>query len=322
MKNVMLLFLLTVAASCATHTWQQQLQNAIFFGDAAAVKSLLTEQPDAAELNEPFSSGNTPLMLAVEREAMHIAKLLLQHNADASRPGRQGVQPLHLATHPSMAALLLENGASPTAVDSMGNTPLHKAQNAAMAKFLLEKDADASVRNQHGFTPIETAVIDGRVDVFDELADNWVRLTAEGLERLRRLGKREKAMAARLAGYQLPKDVVVKSPVVPAVGKATPGGAKKAPPQPRKAAKPNPSVATPPKPQAQVPTTPRKINCTSCNGTGVWETCQVCYGSGREQTTYQNADGSIETVTHQCTNGCINGKIICMRCTGRGFNYY
>jgi len=288
MKNNMLFLLLTMVVSCATLTWQQQLQDAIFLGDAEAVKSLLTEQPDAAELNEPFPSGKTPLMLAVEREAMHIAKLLLQHGADASIPGRRGVQPLHLAAHPSMAALLLENGASPTALDSMRNTPLHKAKNAEVARLLLEKGADVGTRNQHDFTPIEAAVIAGRVEVFDELAHNWVRLTAEDLERLRRLGKREQAMAERLAEYQLPKEVVVESPV------------KKASSQSR---------TTSPKPQAQVSVVPERRKCTICNNTGQYF-CPGCQGAGTE-ITWEIIGGIEGWVTRTCSLCGGSGELKC-----------
>lgn len=231
MKNIIYFIILLLFFTSCSANWQQQLQFAIEQGDLEQVKILLEEDID---LDITFPNGKTPLSMAVEREALHIVKLLLAHGADVNLPNEDGTVPLHVVTHPSVAGLLLEQGTSLNVTDQDGNTPLHLAKNAAVAKFLLEKGADVKATNKYSFTPIEMAVADGRVDVFEEIADNWVRLTNRNLEKLRRLGKNQVKMAARLSEYQLPQSPVVTNTKTPAGSKvANAEKVKKLPDQPQ-----------------------------------------------------------------------------------------
>lgn len=290
------------AASCISMKQSQQhFLIAIEQGDVAQLSALLEED---INLNIVFPNGKTPLSMAVEREALHIVKLLLAHGTDVNLPNEDGTVPLHIVTHPSVAGLLLEQGASLSVADQDGNTPLHLAKNAAVAKFLLEKGADVKAINKYSFTPIEMAVADGRVDVFEELANNWVRLTAKDLEKLRRLGKHKPAMAARLAEYQLPQRSVAKSTEAPLVSKPVNAGkARKAPTQ---------VDARPSKPQPPIDKT-----CRECQGKGWRWLCASCGGTGQLFQDVPDGYGGTYRNYYPCTASCNGtGKLPCSWCDG------
>jgi hypothetical protein len=102
-------------------------------GDLAKVKAMIRAVPELV-LARDFD-GCTPLHVAVMRDQMDRAELLLPHNADIN------------------------------AKDRVGNTPLHYAASgphAHIVKWLLAHGANVNVRNDRGETPLELATKSGR----------------------------------------------------------------------------------------------------------------------------------------------------------------
>ena len=87
---------------------------AVQTGDAAMVEVLLRH---GADINEPRRDHNrtmTPLQTAVSRNALDVAKLLLEYGADVNLASNSEPPPLHLAAglgYVAMVATLLEHGA-------------------------------------------------------------------------------------------------------------------------------------------------------------------------------------------------------------------
>ena len=79
--------------------------------DLETIKQLLREN---APVNTTDSSGNTPLIYAVQSENLEIAKYLLEHNAIPNMINDDGMSPLHFAVQKENSALyklLLEHEA-------------------------------------------------------------------------------------------------------------------------------------------------------------------------------------------------------------------
>ena len=118
-----------------------------------------------------FNNKLTPLHLASRHGHEDIARLLLEHGADATAQDNNGWTPLHWTSHhghEDTACLLLEHGADATAQDNNGWTPLHLAsQNGHedIALALLEHGADANAQDVEGWTPLHQASGGGYVEV-------------------------------------------------------------------------------------------------------------------------------------------------------------
>ncbi len=107
--------------------------------------------------------GESPLMIAVLRGHVGVAKILLARGADANKPGWA---PLHYAaTHAGSHALaqvelLLANHAYIDAESPNGTTPLMMAAQYGepdVVRLLLKEGADARLRNQQQLTALDFA---------------------------------------------------------------------------------------------------------------------------------------------------------------------
>ncbi|KAH8700998.1 ankyrin repeat-containing domain protein [Talaromyces proteolyticus] len=107
------------------------------------------------DLPHPRWRDRTPLMLAISRHHVSIAKVLLDHGANPNFTGDVKNSPLDIAilnasgTDFTMIALLLDYGANINQRGYQGRTPLYTAilrQDPAKVAFLLSQGADVSVR--------------------------------------------------------------------------------------------------------------------------------------------------------------------------------
>ena len=84
-----------------------------------------------------------------------------------------GYTPLHAAAsygHTELTRLLVTKyGALVNTKDMEGDTALHLAESEEVASLLVELGADPTIRNDLGYMPIETAYIEGWVEVVDYL---------------------------------------------------------------------------------------------------------------------------------------------------------
>jgi ankyrin repeat protein len=117
----------------------------------------------SVNVNALTPQGESPLMLAVLRGHMGVAKALLKQGADVNKPGWA---PLHYAaTHSgpnavAQVALLLEESAYIDAESPNGTTPLMMAAQYGepdVLRLLLKEGADARLRNQQQLTALDFA---------------------------------------------------------------------------------------------------------------------------------------------------------------------
>jgi ankyrin repeat protein len=104
---------------------------------------------------------------------VEVARVLLEHGADAKALDPNNGTPLHVAQGEVVARLLIEHGADANAVDIDGQTPLHSASvsgHAGVARVLLEHGADANSRDDDNATPLHLAS-DYKLHIHGELPD-------------------------------------------------------------------------------------------------------------------------------------------------------
>ena len=109
-----------------------------------------------ADVNAQDNVHKTPLLLALQRDALDIAKFLLEHGADPNTGNSEGNTPLH--------TLLLER-------DNDNNN------NVLILQLLLKHGADTCTRNKDHATPLDLAPYSGKILIAKVLLDH-----ANGLE--------------------------------------------------------------------------------------------------------------------------------------------
>jgi ankyrin repeat protein len=114
----------------------QPLGLASFFGHLELVEYFLAQ---GAEVNTPSRNGLRvrPLNSAAAGQRLEIARLLLEHGADANARQGEDFTPLHAAAENGqveMVRLLLDHGADPRAAAGSGRTPADLAREAGHAQ--------------------------------------------------------------------------------------------------------------------------------------------------------------------------------------------
>lgn len=127
-----------------------------------------------ARIDETDSSGMTPLGIAVKRQNLEMAKLLIDRGADVRAGSGDYGTPLHLAVmgrgpeeeaNVEIAELLIARGADLEALGPIPRwTPLHQAAawgRVEMAELLIKRGANVNSRPRDpgGQTPLHTAVM-------------------------------------------------------------------------------------------------------------------------------------------------------------------
>ena len=157
------LLLLAVVSSAALE--DENLLHAVKSKDIAQVRSLLER---GASLGATAPDGSTALHVAVLRDDLEIADLLISAGADVEAQTRYHITPLSLAcTNGSTAMIrrLLEAGADPAGTSEEGQTVLMTASltgNADALRVLLTRGVDVNVREPNrGQTALMWAASEG-----------------------------------------------------------------------------------------------------------------------------------------------------------------
>jgi len=135
-------------------------------GDAERVRELVTK--DRALANAWSADGFFPLGLAAFFKRPAVAKVLLEHGADATMASRPaGFTPLHSAVADDegpatkeLVQMLLDANADPNARSVTGGTPVHSAAftgNIPVLQMLLAYGGDPSAIDKKGDTPLDLA---------------------------------------------------------------------------------------------------------------------------------------------------------------------
>jgi len=167
------------------------------------VKVLAIEHPQDVN-SRSFIGEETPLHLT---SRVDVARLLIEHGADATAQSNDGTSPLHRASlwgHVDLALLLIEHGADATAQSNDGMTPLHHTSewgHVDLARLLIEHGANATAQSNDGTTPLHRASERGHVDLARLIIEHGADTTAtskDGMTPLHRASERGHVDVARL----------------------------------------------------------------------------------------------------------------------------
>lgn len=141
------------------------------FGRKMVVKALLERKAEVnARRANIIHDQEAPLHIAVEKNNMDIALLLLAAGADINAADSKGITPLIQAIykeHLPLAEMLIKKGADVNRRSKSGETALHPATyhgNLAIVKQLLMKGADVNVEAD-GYSPIDGAMQYSKTDI-------------------------------------------------------------------------------------------------------------------------------------------------------------
>ena len=113
----------------------------------------------------------TALLVACERNDVHITDLLLRYGANPDQKNEIGKTPLHAVSqdgYTEIVKLLLKKGAKTDICSKDGSSVLHKAceyNRIEIASLLLQNGANPDARDNHGETPLCIASRNGKTKV-------------------------------------------------------------------------------------------------------------------------------------------------------------
>jgi len=164
------------------------LHYAAFCGLNDVVKFLAVEHSEDVD-SRSFIGGETPLHLNSRTGYVGVARLLIEHGADAAAQNSNGSTPLHRAPsggHVDLTRLLIEHGADVAARDEYWWTPLHQASewgHVDLARFLIEHGADVAAQDKQGSTPLRRASSRGHVGLARLLIEHGADVAAPDYHR-------------------------------------------------------------------------------------------------------------------------------------------
>jgi len=152
---------------------------AIWYGLEKFVEHLMTK---GADLNYRFRDNTNCLTLAVKKNHLNIAKMLLKRRNVKSKIDIKNktveATPLEfaiLSNYDEMAKLLIDHGANVNVRDSKyRHSILHSACHTGtldIVKVLIEKGADIEAKTHDGLTPLMTAVMFKKVTIVQYLLE-------------------------------------------------------------------------------------------------------------------------------------------------------
>lgn len=145
-------------------------------GQTEAIQALVNS--GKLDIHSRNVSGETALMLAVEKGHVDTARVLVTSGADVNEQDKSGRTVLIVASEKGNSELvqnILELGANPIQKDNEGKTALHYAVakgDAEMVKALLNRGADSNTSDKSGMTPLKSAEWAGRAEIVALLKAN------------------------------------------------------------------------------------------------------------------------------------------------------
>jgi ankyrin repeat protein len=141
--------------------------------------------------------GQTPSHLGIESEYLpqnypRVADIFSERDVHVNAERHDNQTPLHLASHcgkPEVARLLLDHGANANAKDNLFKTPLHRVagghyqsqeDGAHIARLLLEHGADINPHDVNRETPLHSASAFGRLEIARMLLEHAAMKNDQG----------------------------------------------------------------------------------------------------------------------------------------------
>ena len=138
---------------------------------------------DDVDMNCVDADGNTPLMFAVKSGQREVVEYLLKNEAKVDYLNNKGISPLHLAVRKNsllLARLILGYGADLNITDPYNQTVLFDAvveNNVDMADFLVFTGININHQNREGKTPLMVCTYNSsRQEVFSRLLQLGARI--------------------------------------------------------------------------------------------------------------------------------------------------
>jgi ankyrin repeat protein len=146
------------------------LITAVFKNDMPMVAELIASQ---ARFDVTDKEGNTPLMIAIQKNYPEMIQRLIQRGALTNN--KQDASMVSAARQNNLALVpkLIQSGANKNATDKQGNTALMVAAQlgfASMVDALLQMQVDQNIRNREGKTALMIAVQKNNPEVIQKLS--------------------------------------------------------------------------------------------------------------------------------------------------------
>ena len=172
-----------ICSSYAAETERRAWLNSMLLqaSNPSMAKLLLDHGADARAARH---DGDTALLLAAHGGHEAVAQLLLQHGADVAAASNDGTTALMLAAHgghEAVAQLLLQHGADVAAASNDGTTALMCAAvggHEAVAQLLLQHGADVAAASNDGTTALMCAAVGGHEAVAQLLLQHGADVAA------------------------------------------------------------------------------------------------------------------------------------------------
>ncbi|HOS99877.1 MAG TPA: ankyrin repeat domain-containing protein [Acidobacteriota bacterium] len=166
----------------------QEIFDAVRAGDAAAVRALLEQSPEALTARD--GGGNTPLHIAAATGDVELILVLIEKGAPLELPNARIKTPLHLAAmndRTEAVVALLRKGAAIEARDDYQRTALilcaRERGQAATGRVLIEAGADVNAVDKFGSSALGLAAWRGKQEFVDLLLGHGARLPEAPAER-------------------------------------------------------------------------------------------------------------------------------------------
>ncbi|KAM9840306.1 ankyrin repeat and SOCS box protein 2 [Aulostomus maculatus] len=162
------------------------IHQAAFYGQELCLKILLAAQPGM--VNKKTERGETALIIAVGKDRLPCAQVLLQHGGDPDMPNKDRETPLYKAcekNNPAMVAMLLNHGAMVNTHCHLGWTALQEAvcrDNIEICEMLLKAGAKHNLCNTFGISPLFTAAQSGQISTLRLLLKHGADINSEAAD--------------------------------------------------------------------------------------------------------------------------------------------
>ncbi len=123
--------------------------------------------------------GNTPLMLAAEKNQLEIVKYLLEKSNNAyERPGTSILIPASFRGHQELVKYLIEKGVDINTKGNNNKTVLMFASyngHLEIVKFFVENGADINLKDNNGDTAVIWALVNDHKEIADYLIEKGAK---------------------------------------------------------------------------------------------------------------------------------------------------